>query len=113
MGYAVKNHDNSNSCCRFLVGRNIDGCWIVCDRKRLVGGLFADKQSAVHFAVAQSEHLPGAVWCASDDDCLLADPWQDLTVTASLRKATIEPASRSATARSLRRDHDRTYRKHA
>ena len=59
MGYAVKNHDNSNSCCRFLVGQNIDGCWIVCDRKRLVGGLFADKQSAVHFAVAAKRTSAG------------------------------------------------------
>ncbi|MDR6631420.1 hypothetical protein J2X72_000191 [Phyllobacterium sp. 1468] len=79
MAHAVKNHDNSNDCRRFLVGRSIDGCWIVCDRQRLVGGIFADKQSAVHFAVAQSEHQPGAVWCAEDDDCLLADPWQDLS----------------------------------
>ena len=79
MAHAVKNHDNSNDCRRFLVGRSIDGCWIVCDRRRLVGGLFADKQSAVHFAAAQSEHQPGAVWCAEDDDCLLADPWQDLS----------------------------------
>ena len=78
MTYALRDHDNSNLCCRFLVGRNMDGCWIVCDRKCLIGGLFADKQSAVHFAIAQSDHLPGAVWCADDNDCLIADPWQDL-----------------------------------
>ena len=109
MGYAVKNHANSNTCCRFLVGRNIDGCWIVCDRQRLVGGLFADKQSAVHFAAAQSEHQPGAVWCAADEDCLLADPWQDLSAMASPITTSIGPLSRSVTAR----DAERAQRKYA
>ncbi|MBA8879765.1 hypothetical protein [Phyllobacterium myrsinacearum] len=79
MGYALQKHDNSNVQCRFLVGKNLDGCWIVCDRERLVGGLFADKESAIHFATAESDHLPGAVWCAQDNDCLLADPWGDLS----------------------------------
>ena len=111
MGYAAKNHDNSNNFCRFLVGRNMDGCWIVCDRQRLVGGLFADKQSAVHFAVAESEHLPGAVWCANDDDCLIADPWQDLSAVASPIKAAIRPSSISATAPSHRVNVDRAQRK--
>jgi hypothetical protein len=87
MTYAVKNHDNLNNRYRFLVGRNIEGCWIVCDRRRLVGGLFADKQSAVHFAVAQSEHQPGAIWCAEDDDCLLADPWRDLSARSTRKRA--------------------------
>ena len=78
MRHALKNNDGSNAHSRFFVGRTMDGNWIVCDRKRLVGGLFADKDSAVHFALAESEHLPGAVWCANDDDCLIADPWADL-----------------------------------
>lgn len=71
---------NSNTRCRFIVGRNLDGCWVVCDRQRLVGGLFADRESAIHFAVSESEHEAGAVWCAEDGDCLIADPWTDLSV---------------------------------
>ncbi|WP_188346480.1 hypothetical protein [Phyllobacterium sp. 628] len=82
MFYALHKHDNSNLHYRFLVGRNLDGCWIVCDRKRLVGGLFADKESAMNFAAAESDHLAGAVWCADENECLLADPWSDLSVIA-------------------------------
>ncbi|WP_081815917.1 hypothetical protein [Phyllobacterium sp. UNC302MFCol5.2] len=82
MRYPRKSHDRFRTCTRFLVGRNLEGCWIVCDRQRLVGGLFADRESALHFAVTQSEHRPEAVWCANDDDCLLTDPWQDLTAPA-------------------------------
>jgi len=96
MRYAMKKQNVSNSCCRFLVGRNIDGNWIVCDRKRLVGGLFADRQSALHFAMSESEHLPGAVWCANDDDCLIADAWADMTPV--LPPATANPASMARTA---------------
>jgi hypothetical protein len=107
MGYSLRDHDNSNLCCRFLVGRNLDGCWIVCDRMRLVGGLFADKDSAVHFAVAQSEHQPGAVWCANDDDCLIADPWQDLSPVTAAVKASIGSVT---TARSPRREVTRSQR---
>ncbi len=113
MAYALRDHDNSNLCCRFLVGRNMDGCWIVCDRKRLIGGLFADKQSAVHFAIAQSDHLPGAVWCADDKDCLIADPWQDLNNSSSPSRAAIGSASISTTTRSPRRNVDRAQRKRA
>lgn len=83
MGYLDKQHDNSNTYCRFIVGRNIDGDWVVCDSQRLVGGLFADKETAVHFARAQSEHSPGAVWCADDGSCLIVDPWQDLGATSA------------------------------
>lgn len=79
MGNSIKYPDNSNTCCRFIVGRNLDGCWVVCDRQRLVGGLFADRESAIHFAAAESEHETGAVWCAQDEDCLIADPWTDLS----------------------------------
>jgi len=52
---------------RFIVGRDTQGRWVVCDQKGLVGGLFADKDSAIHFAVFESDHVPGAVCCAPDD----------------------------------------------
>ena len=78
MGYALKKRDEAHSCCRFFVGRTMDGNWIVCDRERLVGGLFTDRQSALHFAASESQHIPGAVWCANNEDCLIADPWADI-----------------------------------
>ena len=52
---------------RFTVGRDINGRWIVSDRDGKVGGLFADRASAVHFATFESDHVPGAVWCAPDN----------------------------------------------
>lgn len=48
---------------RFTVGRDINGRWIVNDRDGKVGGLFTDRASAVHFAMFESDHIPGAVWC--------------------------------------------------
>ncbi|WP_442582268.1 hypothetical protein ACSBOB_10115 [Mesorhizobium sp. ASY16-5R] len=52
---------------RFLVGRDAQGCWVVRDRKGLVGGLFTDREAAVHFAMVESDRVPGAVSCAPDD----------------------------------------------
>lgn len=103
MGYALKNRDNPDNCCRFFVGRSLDGCWIVCDRMRRVGGYFADKDSAVHFALAESEHQPGAVWCAHDDDCLISDPWGDLSTVAHAHRA-VRPEKRARACRSRQRD---------
>jgi hypothetical protein len=40
---------------------------VVCDRKGLVGGLFAGREAAVHFAVFESDHVPGAVCCAPEN----------------------------------------------
>lgn len=51
---------------RFTVGRDAGGCWVVCDRDGLVGGLFRDRASAVHFAMFESDHTPGAVCCVPD-----------------------------------------------
>jgi len=52
---------------RFVIGRDTQGRWVVCDQKGLVGGLFTDRDSAVHFAVFESDHMPGAVCCAPED----------------------------------------------
>lgn len=51
---------------RFTVGRDATGHWIVSDREGLVGGVFSDRASAVHFAMFESDHSPGAVWCLPD-----------------------------------------------
>ena len=52
---------------RFVVGRDTQGRWVVCDQRGLVGGLFADRDTAVHFAQFESDHTPGAVCCAPDN----------------------------------------------
>jgi len=58
---------------RFTVGRDRHGRWVVCDRDGLVGGIFTDRQSAVHFAIFESGHLPGAVCCVPDHVTLTLD----------------------------------------
>jgi hypothetical protein len=52
---------------RFTVGRHASGRWVVHDQKGLVGGLFTDRASAIHFALEESDRVPGAVCCAPDD----------------------------------------------
>ena len=52
---------------RFMVGRDAGGRWIVSDREGRVGGLFTDRASAVHFAMFESDHLPGAVCCVPEE----------------------------------------------
>jgi hypothetical protein len=36
------------------------------DRKGLVGGLFTDRAAAIHFALGESNHVPGDVACAPE-----------------------------------------------
>ncbi|MEB2847407.1 hypothetical protein [Endobacterium cereale] len=67
MGKALQhNIDYAVSGVRFTVGRDENGCWIVDDREGLVGGIFRDRASAVHFAMFESDHQPGAVCCVPD-----------------------------------------------
>lgn len=58
---------------RFTVGRDAAGRWIVSDRDGLVGGIFRDRASAVHFAVFESDHRPGAVRCVPDPVVQIAE----------------------------------------
>lgn len=51
---------------RFVVGRARNGCWVVNDRDGRIGGIFRDRASAVHFAMFESDHQPGAVCCLPD-----------------------------------------------
>lgn len=64
MGKALQVLADSASDCRFMVGRDPRGRWIVRDARNLIGGIFTDQASAVHFALFESDYVPGAVWCA-------------------------------------------------
>ncbi|WP_117190989.1 hypothetical protein [Rhizobium terrae] len=59
---------------RFTVGRDANGRWIVSDRDGLVGGLFTDRAAAVHFAMFESDHTPGAVCCVPETETLSLGP---------------------------------------
>jgi hypothetical protein len=59
---------------RFLVGRDAHGRWVVRDREGLIGGLFTDRAAAVHFALEESDRIPGAVACAPDEAIISLDP---------------------------------------
>ncbi|RWX77067.1 hypothetical protein EPK99_15525 [Neorhizobium lilium] len=66
MGRAVFNAEANARGIRFTVGRDAQGRWVVSDRDGLVGGLFTDRAAAVHFAMFESDHEPGAVCCVPD-----------------------------------------------
>ena len=55
---------------RFMVGRDEEGHWVVCDSECLIGGLFVNKESALHFALHESEKTADGVCCAADDEIL-------------------------------------------
>lgn len=57
----------------FLVGRDRQGCWTVCDERGLVGGMFVSRQAALHFAREESHRLPGAVICMPDSQPVTVD----------------------------------------
>ena len=67
MGNAVQISEPPSHDSRFIVGRDTQGRWVVGDQKGLVGGLVTDRDSAIHFAIFESDHVPGAVCCAPDD----------------------------------------------
>lgn len=59
--------------CRFTVGHDRNGRWLVCDRLGRVGGLFTDRASALHFAMEESNREPDQIYCVPDDKDLSAD----------------------------------------
>lgn len=59
---------------RFIVGRDECGRWVVSDREGLVGGLFTDRDAALHFATAESDRIPGAVCCTPENVILSLGP---------------------------------------
>jgi hypothetical protein len=56
---------------RFMVGRDISGNWIVSDSLGLTGGVFTDRQAAVHFAMMECDYAPGEV-CAAPPGLVLS-----------------------------------------
>lgn len=73
---------------RFTVGRDVSGRWIVNDTEGKIGGLFTDRASAVHFAMFESDHMPGAVWCLPEHVTLsLSEAFDGARVTARTRVA--------------------------
>lgn len=56
---------------RFMVGRDGKGHWIVSDSMGLSGGIFADRETAVHFAMVECGYAPGEV-CAAPAEMVLS-----------------------------------------
>ncbi|KQW75026.1 hypothetical protein ASC89_25870 [Devosia sp. Root413D1] len=56
---------------RFMVGRDARGNWIVSDSLGLTGGVFTDRQAAVHFAMMECDYAPGEV-CAAPAGLVLS-----------------------------------------
>lgn len=46
---------------RFLVGRDEAGRWLALEDHGLAGGIFASKEAALHYAVAETGRRPGGV----------------------------------------------------
>jgi hypothetical protein len=70
MGQAAFEQIPHHAGVRFTVGRDAGGRWVVSDGQGLVGGLFADRNSAIRFAMFESDHMPGAVLCVPDGQTL-------------------------------------------
>ncbi|OEO32750.1 hypothetical protein VW23_000750 [Devosia insulae DS-56] len=49
---------------RFMVGRDARGKCVVSDSLGLTGGVFTDRQAAVHFAMVECDYAPGEVSAA-------------------------------------------------
>jgi hypothetical protein len=45
----------------YVLGRDVDGHWIVRDARGLAGGIFVDRAAALRFAAHESDHRPNAV----------------------------------------------------
>ncbi|MDR3473634.1 MAG: hypothetical protein P4M09_18405 [Devosia sp.] len=58
---------------RFTVGRDATGHWIVSDLLGRCGGVFTDRATALHYALAESGYNPGDVCAAADGEVLSLD----------------------------------------
>ena len=70
--------------CRFAVGHDAQGRWIVCDAEGRSGGLFKDQFSAFKYALEASSGRRDQVLCIPDSKCLPSD-----AAFAPLRKITL------------------------
>ncbi|MBT9368286.1 MULTISPECIES: hypothetical protein [Rhizobium] len=55
---------------RLWIGRDKRGRWLVCDGRGTVGGIFADRASAVHAAMYESDGAPCSVCCLPEQQSL-------------------------------------------
>jgi len=55
----------SNPGRHFRVGQNQRGQWIAVDAVGACGGIFTSRAAAVHYALAETDHRPGAVSISS------------------------------------------------
>ena len=51
---------------QFLIGRNSRGQWVVRDERGLCGGLFVNRNEALHFAMFENGNRPQAVVMVPD-----------------------------------------------
>lgn len=70
MGKAAKGSWSANLHYRFAVGHDRQGRWVVCDAKGIAGGIFKDRASAIKFAMDESDHQPGQIFCVPDTQVL-------------------------------------------
>ncbi|CDN52697.1 Hypothetical protein RG1141_CH03330 [Neorhizobium galegae bv. officinalis bv. officinalis str. HAMBI 1141] len=82
MGKAMPKVEPPSRGVRFMVGRDVGGRWVVSDRDGLVGGLFTNRASAVHFAMFESDRTPGAVCCLPEGVTLSLGPIFEAPVKA-------------------------------
>lgn len=59
--------------CRFTVGRDTAGKWIVSDARHLVGGIFVDRSTALHFAMAECDYDKTKIDAAPEGTLLTLD----------------------------------------
>lgn len=86
--FAMTDREPPATGIRFTVGRDVSGRWIVNDTEGKVGGLFTDRASAVHFAMFESDHTPGAVWCLPEHVTLtLGEAFEPRRLSAASRVA--------------------------
>lgn len=86
--FAMTDREPPATGIRFTVGRDARGRWVVNDTEGKVGGLFTDRASAVHFAMFESDHTPGAVWCLPEHVTLkLGEPLDPRCLHAGSRVA--------------------------
>jgi len=82
---------------RFIVGQDAQGLWVVFDRLDIIGGLFANRDSAVHFAMSEANHDACEVYCVPNGEVLNAFAASfGLRATTALRRFRRRPAERVA-----------------
>jgi hypothetical protein len=50
----------------FVVGQNRQGQWLAIEEHGRAGGLFCNKEAALHFAAAETDRRPGCIRLSAD-----------------------------------------------